>query len=67
MPDAENVRRVFAFPDFFRTVEAEYPKFFEVGQHALEAIHSVADRRYENPAPHQRAILNLSMLAGRIP
>lgn len=64
MPEAGNVRRIFAFPDFFRTVDAEYPKFFEVGPHVLEAMHSVADRRYENPEPHQRAILNLSMLAG---
>ena len=64
MPDAGNVRRVFAFPDFFGTVDAEYPKFFEVGQRALEAMHSVADRAYKDPAPHQRAIFNLSMLAG---
>ena len=57
-------RRVFAFAEFFPTVEHEYPRFFEVGQHALDAMHSVADRPYEDPAPHQRAILNLSMLAG---
>ena len=59
-----NVRRVFAFAEFFPTVEREYPRFFEVGQHALNAMHSVADRPYDDPAPHQRAILNLSMLAG---
>jgi hypothetical protein len=64
MHDGGNVRRVFAFADFFPTVEREYPRFFEVGQHALDAMHSVADRPYEDPAPHQRAILNLSMLAG---
>lgn len=59
-----NARRVFVFAEFFQTVEREYPRFFEVGQHALDAMHSVADRAYEDPAPHQRAILNLSMLAG---
>ena len=48
MPDAGEVRRVLEFHDFFGTVEAEYPKFFEVDQHALHAMHSVADRRYEN-------------------
>jgi hypothetical protein len=60
----ESMRRVFGFPDFAPTVEAEYPRFFEVGQRALNAMHSVADRDYPAPEPHQRAILNLSMLAG---
>lgn len=59
-----NVRRVFGFPDFIPTVEAEYPRFFEVGPRVLNAMHSIADREYAAPAPHQRAILNLSMLAG---
>ena len=57
-------RRVFGFPDFAPTVEAEYPRFFEVGPRVLTAMHSVADREYAAPEPHQRAILNLSMLAG---
>jgi hypothetical protein len=59
-----NARRVFGFPDFIPTVEAEYPRFFEVGPRVLSAMHSVADREYAAPEPHQRAILNLSMLAG---
>jgi hypothetical protein len=59
-----NVRRVFAFADFFRTVEREYPRFFEVGQNTLDAMHSVTDRAYPNPEPHQRGILNLGVLAG---
>ena len=57
-------RLVVGFPDFIPTVEAEYPRFFEVGQRVLTAMHSVADRAYAAPEPHQRAILNLSMLAG---
>lgn len=28
-------RRVFGFPDFIPTVEAEYPRFFEVGPGVL--------------------------------
>jgi hypothetical protein len=60
----EGVRRVFGFPDFWPTVEKEYPRFFEVGPKALVAMHSVADRAYPNPEPHQRGILNLGMLAG---
>jgi hypothetical protein len=59
-----NVRRVFAFPEFFKTVEAEYPRFLEVSPRVLTAMHSVADRAYPHPEPYQRAILNLSMLAG---
>src|ERR1700680_3683276 len=57
-------RRVFGFPDFIPTVEAEYPRFFEVGPRVLTAMHSVADREYAAPEPHQRAILTSSMLAG---
>ena len=64
MHDAGNVRRVFGFPDFAPTVEAEYPRFFEVSPRVLTAMHSVADRPHAGPEPHQRAILNLSMLAG---
>ena len=60
----EGMRRVFGFPDYAPTVEAEFPRFFDVGQRALTAMHSVADRPYADPEPHQRAILNLSMLAG---
>jgi hypothetical protein len=63
-PRPEGRRRVFGFPDFIQTVEAEYPRFFEVGPNVLAAMHSVADREYAAPEPHQRAILNLSMLAG---
>lgn len=59
----EGMRRVFGFPDFIPTVEAEYPRFFEVGPRVLSAMHSVSDRDYPAPEPHQRAILNLSMLA----
>jgi hypothetical protein len=62
MPDA-NSRRVFAFPEFWPVVEKEYPKFFDVGPNCLAAMHSVADRAYPQPEPHQRAILNLSMVA----
>lgn len=57
-------RRVFGFPDFIPTVEAEYPRFFEVSPRVLTAMHSVADREYAAPEPHQRGILNLAMLAG---
>jgi hypothetical protein len=64
MHDGGNVRRIVGFPDFIPTVHAEYPRFFEVGQRVLTAMHSVADRDYPRPEPHQRAILNLSMLAG---
>lgn len=60
----EGVRRVLAFAEFFAEVEKEYPRFFEVSQKVLTAMHSVADRAYADPEPHQRAILNLSMLAG---
>lgn len=60
----EGVRRVFGFPDFWPKVEEAYPRFFEVGQKALTAMHSVADRAYPDPEPHQRVILNLGMLAG---
>jgi hypothetical protein len=60
----ENIRRGFANADYFRTVEREYPRFFDVGQHALDAMHSVTHRAYPNPEPHQRAILNLGILAG---
>ena len=56
-------RLVVGFPDFVPTVEAEYPRFFEVSQRVLTAMHGVADREYAAPEPHQRAILNLSMLA----
>jgi hypothetical protein len=59
-----NTRLVLGFPDFTPTVKAEYPRFFEVGQKALEAMHSIADRAYADPAPYQRAILNLSMVSG---
>lgn len=59
-----NVRRVFAFVEFFPTVEREYPKFLEVSPRVLTAMHSVADRAYPHPEPYQRVILNLSMLAG---
>jgi uncharacterized protein DUF5677 len=66
MHDTQNgdVRRVFASAEFFATVEREYPRFFEVAQRVLTAMHSVADRAYENPEPYQRAILNLSMVSG---
>ena len=57
-------RRVVGFPDFIPTVEAEYPRFFEVGPHVLTAMHSVADRAYAAVEQHRRAILNLSMVAG---
>jgi hypothetical protein len=57
-------RRVFGFPEFIPTVEAEYPRFFEIGPRVLTAMHSVADREYTAPEPHQRAILNLAMVAG---
>jgi hypothetical protein len=60
----DDVRRVFGFPQFWSVVEAEYPRFFEVGPNALAAMHSVADKSYVNPEPYQKAILNLSMLAG---
>src|SRR5579884_4113038 len=61
---ADEINRVFGFPDFCRSVEKEYPRFFEVGSRTLGAMHSVTDRAYPNPEPHQRAILNLGMLAG---
>jgi len=65
MHDARQEHRlVVGFPDFAPTVEAEYPRFFEVGPRVLTAMHSVADREYEAPEPHQRAILNLAMVAG---
>lgn len=60
----EGRRRVFGHPDFIPTVEAAFPRFFEVSPHVLTAMHSVADREYTAPEPYQRAILNLSMLAG---
>ena len=63
-PQEEPRRREFGFPDFWPVVEAGYPRFVEVGPKALAAMHSVADRAYPEPEPHQRVILNLSMLAG---
>jgi hypothetical protein len=57
-------RLIVGFPDFAPTVEAEYRRFFEVGQRVLTAMHSVADREYAAPEPHQHAILNLAMVAG---
>ncbi len=60
----QEVRRVFGFPDFWPTVEAEYPKFFEVSPNLLTALRSVTDQAFPNPEPHERAILNLGMLAG---
>ena len=61
---SEEVRLVVGFPEFWSVVEAEYPRFFEVGPKTLSAMHSIADRAYPDPEPHQKAILNLSMLAG---
>ena len=58
------MRRVFGFPDFWSVVETEYPRFFEVSPKTLTAMHSIADKAYPNPEPYQRAIINLSMLAG---
>jgi Family of unknown function (DUF5677) len=57
-------RLVIGFPDFWPEVENKYPRFFEVGRNLTTALHSVIDREYPKPEPHQRAILNLSMLAG---
>jgi hypothetical protein len=65
MAEPENKsRRVFGFPEFWPVVEEEYAKFFEVGPVTLTAMHSVADRQYVEPEPHQRAILNLSLVSG---
>ena len=64
-PTEDNkVRRVFGFPDFWPVVEAKYPRFFEVAPKTLTAMHSIADQAHPAPEPHQRAILNLSMVAG---
>jgi hypothetical protein len=64
-PGADNkVRRVFGFPEFWPVVDAKYPRFFEVAPKTLTAMHSIADRAYPALEPHQRAILNLSMVAG---
>ena len=64
----DNVRpecqRLIGFPDFSPEVEEQYPRFFEVGPRALNAMHSIVNREYLAPEPHQRAILNLSMVAG---
>jgi hypothetical protein len=63
-PKERAPRREFGFRGFWPVVEAEFPKFFEVSPKTLTALHSVTDREYPKPEPHQRAILNLSMLAG---
>lgn len=57
-------RRIFGFPDFWTVVEATYPRFFEVAPKTLTAMHSITGRAYPAPEPYQRAILNLSMVAG---
>ena len=62
-PDTES-RRVFGFPQFWPVVEREYARFFEVGPKTLTAMHSITDRAYSQLEPYQRAILNLSMVAG---
>lgn len=66
MPDPPNgdVQRVLTFANFLPTVEREHPRFYEVGQRTLDGMHSVTSRAYPNIEPHQRAILNLGMLAG---
>jgi len=56
--------RVFGFPEFAPTVEAAFPRFWEVGPHLLTAMHSVVDREYAAVEQHRRAILNLGMIAG---
>jgi hypothetical protein len=63
----EGRRRVFGYPDFIPTVEAAFPRFFEVGPHVLTAMHSVADRECAAPEPHQRAILNLRLAPTLLP
>jgi hypothetical protein len=63
-PKAEPHPREFGHRDFWPVVEAKYPKFFEVGPKALTGLHSIVDREYPKPEPYQRAVLNLSMLAG---
>jgi hypothetical protein len=66
MPDNRPPERrlVIGFPEFWPEVERAYPRFFELSQNVMTALHSVTDREYAEPESHQRAILNLSMLAG---
>jgi hypothetical protein len=61
---ASGARIVIGFPDFWPQVQKAYPRFFEVASKLSPALHSVIDRSYPKPEPYQRAILNLSMLAG---
>jgi len=55
---------VIGRPEFWPEVQKEYPRFFEVAHKLSPALHSVVDRAYPNLLAHQRAILNLSILAG---
>ncbi len=57
-------RIVFGHPEFWPKIETEYPKFFEVVSRASDALNGLTNAAYPSPQPYQRAILNLSMLAG---
>ena len=63
-PVVSEKRFAVGFPEFWPEVEKAYPRFFEVAWKLSLALHSVVDRAYSSPEPYQKAILNLSMLAG---
>jgi hypothetical protein len=62
--EAEQKKLVIGFPDFWRVVEKTYPKFFEIGLRAGQALNSITDREYAMTDLRERTILNLSILAG---
>jgi hypothetical protein len=55
---------VFGRPEFAKTIQAEFPRLFEVLPRASAALNDLTGRGCENPQPHQRVVLNLGLLAG---
>lgn len=55
---------VFGHPEFSSTIQAQFPRLFEVLPRVQAALNDLTGRACDNPQPHQRVILNLGILAG---